>query len=467
MVLQTVTDAAMLDSARRAYVIAAAGCGKTHLIADAVECAPDHRQLILTHTNAGVDALRRRLAGRGIPDRRAHVETISGFAQRYAAAYPKTCQIDVTQPSGVEWRDVQHGATRFFATRAGRAVITDSYGGLYVDEYQDCTQIQHALIRELADVLPTRILGDPMQAIFDFAGEPLVNFDDFDDDFERLDDLTYPWRWASTNPQLGEWLLYARRCLLAGKDPNFHSAPLDARRAGNVARMVCTPEQVNACKDYGGEDSVVAIRRLQHAAHETASKLRGVFTSMEEMDCRELFAAASKLDRTAGAARALVILDFSTKCMTKVSTYLGATRKAINSGKTPVTRGGKAEAATRALMRAAGEDTPINLLSALREMAKLPDVVLYRAELYEEMCRTMCGAESAPGQSYEDLAWAVRDQTRRRGRAVRGRVVSRTLLVKGLEFDHAIVLDYAELNSPKEKYVALTRPRRSLTVLLR
>ena len=59
--------------------------------------------------------------------------------------------------------------------------------------------------------------------------------------------------------------------------------------------------------------------------------------------------------------------------------------------------------------------------------------------------------------------------TRHGGAAVlaRGRVISRTLLVKGLEFDHAIILDFAELNSAKEKYVALTRPRRSLTVLLR
>jgi hypothetical protein len=45
-------------------------------------------------------------------------------------------------------------------------------------------------------------------------------------------------------------------------------------------------------------------------------------------------------------------------------------------------------------------------------MTKLPDVVLYRAELYDEMCRTLQRAERAPGLSYHDLAWSVRDQTR-------------------------------------------------------
>ena len=43
----------------------------------------------------------------------------------------------------------------------------------YVDEYQDCSNIQHVLISSLADILPCRILGDPLQAIFDFADHPV------------------------------------------------------------------------------------------------------------------------------------------------------------------------------------------------------------------------------------------------------------------------------------------------------
>ena len=40
----------------RGYVIAPAGYGKTHLIALAVKASP-HRQLILTHTYAGANAI--------------------------------------------------------------------------------------------------------------------------------------------------------------------------------------------------------------------------------------------------------------------------------------------------------------------------------------------------------------------------------------------------------------------------
>jgi hypothetical protein len=458
------TTPAMLASSSRAYVIAAAGCGKTHLIADAVGCTPDQRQLILTHTNAGVEVLRRRLTNRGIGDRLAHVETISGFALKYAAAYPGTCQVDVTQPTRTEWRDIQLGATRFFATRTGRKVIGANYGGLYVDEYQDCTQLQHHLIRELAETLPTRLLGDPLQAIFEFAGEQLAAFDDLDQDFERLDDLTHPWRWASSNPALGEWLAYARQQLLTGREPSFSGGPLHVSWAGDTSRA-CTPQQIAACQRLGQEESVVAIRRLPHAAHATAQNLRGVFTSMEEMDCSDLLSAAENLDQSVGYSRALALVKFASKCMTKVSTHLSSAVKVLESGKLPIARGGKAAAGIKALATAAADDTPGNMLYALKTMSLLPDVVLHRAELYEEMCRTLREAERSPGRSYLDVAWEVRDRTRRYGRSPQKRVVSRTLLIKGLEFDHAIILNYGELGSAKEKYVALTRPRLSLTVL--
>ena len=49
--------------------------------------------------------------------------------------------------------------------------------------------------------------------------------------------------------------------------------------------------------------------------------------------------------------------------------------------------------------------------------------------------------------------------------ATRG-TVSRTLLVKGLEYDHAIVLDADKLDT-KQLYVALTRGSHRLTILSR
>jgi DNA helicase IV len=54
--------------------------------------------------------------------------------------------------------------------------------------------------------------------------------------------------------------------------------------------------------------------------------------------------------------------------------------------------------------------------------------------------------------------------TRLTGRVPERRVISRPLLIKGLEYDHAVVLN-AEQYSATELYVALTRGRKSVTVV--
>ncbi len=41
--------------------------------------------------------------------------------------------------------------------------------------------------------------------------------------------------------------------------------------------------------------------------------------------------------------------------------------------------------------------------------------------------------------------------------------MSRTLLIKGLEFDHTVILDAAE-HDAKNFYVTATRPTKSLTI---
>ena len=52
--------------------------------------------------------------------------------------------------------------------------IKSTYSGLFVDEYQDCTKKQHEIIKILAELIPTRILGDFLQGIFEF-NEPTVD----------------------------------------------------------------------------------------------------------------------------------------------------------------------------------------------------------------------------------------------------------------------------------------------------
>ena len=58
------------------YVVAPAGYGKTHLIA-ASTARSAGRQLILTHTYAGVNALRHKMRALGVSDRLYRIDTIA------------------------------------------------------------------------------------------------------------------------------------------------------------------------------------------------------------------------------------------------------------------------------------------------------------------------------------------------------------------------------------------------------
>ena len=457
MVLHGVTTPPQLAAATKAYVIAPAGCGKTELIAAAVAVL-DSRQLVLTHTHAGVGALRNRLRSHGVPKARARVETIAGFAFRIACAYPATSGFDVQRPRDAQWADVYTAAMRVLSTRVGKDILAASYEGAFVDEYQDCVTTQHALVLELADILPVRILGDPLQGIFDFKGQQLVDWDDIDAAFERLPGLATPWRWKNTNPALGAWLLSIRSGLLAGTRPDFKSGPADVRAYSDAAQVLACGQRIN-------DTSVVAIRKWPRDAHNVASKLGGNFTSMEEMESKDLLAHASAIGSCDGPQRALRVISFSKTCITQVGKHLRTAEDRFKAGRLPtVTNGAGNQHAVEALRQVATDEAPTAVSGALTAIKNLPGSKTYRLELLGEMQRTLRLAASMPDVPWDDIAWEVRDRARRDGRTLERRLVSRTLLIKGLEFDHAIVLNADELDQ-KNLYVALTRSSKSLTVL--
>jgi len=220
-----------------------------------------------------------------------------------------------------------------------------------------------------------------------------------------------------------------------------------------------------ACGKFIGEQSVVAIRKWAKNAHLVASRLGGNYTSMEEMESKDLFNQAASLDNTSGNELAVAVIEFARLCVTQVSRQLGAAEGRFRDGSLPVARrGAPNEAAIEALRRVAEDDNPRVVAEALLAIRRLPESKTFRAELLSEMVAILKTAASTPGRPWADVAWEVRDRARRNGRVLERRVVSRTLLIKGLEFDHAIVLDADELDE-KNLYVALTRGSKSLTVL--
>src|SRR6266404_7652253 len=73
----------------RGLITAPAGCGKTELIARALTRHKGPKPiLVLTHTNAGVAALRGRLNLAGVPSKNCRLATIDGWAMRLISTFP-------------------------------------------------------------------------------------------------------------------------------------------------------------------------------------------------------------------------------------------------------------------------------------------------------------------------------------------------------------------------------------------
>ncbi len=464
------TDAATLLSAHRAFVIAPAGCGKTQLIAQAVHLDAAHRSLILTHTYAGVDALRKRLKALGAAPSTYEVDTIAGWSLRLVAAFPKTSGITTQRPVNEQWNGVYAAAADLLSIEAIRTVVRASFDSVYVDEYQDCSPLQHEIVLRLADILPTRILGDPLQGIFDFEGSEIVDWQtQVKPYFDELPRLGEPHRWTGKNPALGDWLLKVREELEAGRPVDLRQAPAgsvrfvrlpsDSHQRGSIQRKTCISA---SCRD--GE-TILAIHSWEHQCHAIARQTGGKFRSPETIECNALFDAAKAFDGAPnGPALARAVFEFSSLCLTKVKTDLESPAARIFDGRGLQNRQYRHQEQLDALTEIAEIGSLLLVRKALVLLARTPGAKTVRHELFQEMLNALREYETGHHACLEEAALRTRDRTRRTGRAPGRYVISRTLLVKGLEFDHALILDADELNR-ENLYVALTRASRSLSVL--
>ncbi|NMY18594.1 UvrD-helicase domain-containing protein [Pseudomonas sp. WS 5019] len=142
----------------RGSVTAPAGCGKTQQIAEALGAHRGSKPiLVLTHTNAGVAALRARLAQASVPNSAYRVATIDGFAMRLVAKFPQrsglpAAVLDLANPAQ-DYPAIRTAAARLLQAGHITQSLQASYARLLVDEYQDCNVPQHSMITWAAQVL--------------------------------------------------------------------------------------------------------------------------------------------------------------------------------------------------------------------------------------------------------------------------------------------------------------------------
>ncbi len=455
---------------KRAVVVAPAGCGKTELIARAVGCCPpESRQLVLTHTHAGVDAIRGRLRKVKVPASHYHVETIHSFTLRYAAAYPKSSQIRNIEPlTSEDYTDIAESAHRLIKTRLVREILSRSYGGVFVDEYQDCTIDQHDLIVRLAEVLPCRIVGDPLQGIFDFGNNQIVDWDQhIYPFFTRLPDLTEPWRWKGSNPRLGKWLAEIVRPALERREPIPLYQVLQAGicawtqeisgQYGPAKRIKVLLEALNQ------DQTTFVICRPEREAlpHHLASQLQNRYRSIEPVTSETLCRFAEAIEGHTGMDRLHAAYDFSSECLTGQQDFHAVFQAIRKGGKVKSDR----RRALYELAMCTVVETSLDRIAALFEFVeKAGNPTIKRYQLWREMRRALSAVVSGTVRTLVEATHIIRNKGAAQGRTIPKRCISRTVLLKGLECDRAIVVD-ADSMDTKNLYVALTRGSRNLHIM--
>jgi hypothetical protein len=460
-------DSSLVLSSSRGLVIAPAGCGKTQLLADVLVHSKSQRpRLVLTHTNAGVSALRERLKKAGVPVTAYRLSTIDGWALRLASTFPlrsavATDTLAVSDPKH-DYPKLREAACKLLRESHISECLLASYSGLLVDEYQDCSVRQHELIDQAATVLPTCAMGDHMQSIFGLSTiDPLISWEIVKSRFPTILELKHPWRWINAgSDKLGEWLRKARESLEAGQSLDIRAAPTNVTWTELAGDSTDSAKLVNAARwaGRGSRDGVLIIGDSLNSAsrHLLASAVQGAVV-IEPVDLKQMVAFFQIFDPQAGDALGMLLV-FADKLMTGLGKAQLAKR--IESLRRGTARKGatKVEEAALRFETTRSTNDAAQLLMALHGCET---VRTYRPTILQGAIRTFLGAPS-PSELHQ-TAISIREQFRAYGRKLPSRAVGSTLLLKGLEAGVVVVLNASELDA-KNLYVALTRGSKTVVI---
>jgi hypothetical protein len=471
--LSQVEVTAIIRGTKAGSVIAAAGCGKTEQIVRTVKAISDDpevskRCLILTHTFAGVDVLQKRLRKLNVPASSYRLDTIASWCLRFAKSYPKTSGIKKINPeSNNDWSAVYPAAVKLLDLHGIDDVILATYACVFVDEYQDCSAHQHELIVGLKQLVPVCIFGDPLQSIFEFDG--VVDWSNVvEKDFPNIAKLTTPWRWKNenANSELGQKLVEMREQIEAG-------APLDFRMDESGIQRQWLPDDpgLRSVKvrsicletiDLEGTLVVVAQSASEASRANIAKNLaKQRFAVVEPLSCKPLAKHVKLIEQSNDAGRLSAVLDFIKLCVVGLRADFANSVNSHQNGKSA----GRLKFGELIDIgdRVTKPDGLVHVLDLIEGILDRDDIFPYRREILSMMLSALRTSRTTGATLYE-AAGDVEAKSRHLGRHVARRCVGSTLLLKGLEFEHVVIVEYAGMTK-EDWYVALTRATKSVIVL--
>lgn len=449
-------------------VTAPAGCGKTHLIAETLINSSEKKPvLVLTHTNAGVASLRSKLDRLNVATSKYRLSTIDGWAIRLTSFFPMRSGITADTLSlanpGMHYPLIREAASKLLKANHITDILKASYSHLIVDEYQDCSSYQHAIICGVSHSLKTCVLGDPLQAIFDFGSDRLPDWEnDVCRNFPVYATLDRPWRWINAGCEpFGQWLLGVRQKLLLRQPIDLSVAPPEVKWVqlnGNDDQAKRLKASYEKSPVDGGGVLIIGESISAASRYRIASKVHGAVT-VEAVDLRDLTNFAESFELKGDTALSDIV-TFARNLMTNVGAdNLIARVEALLDG-TARKEASDLEKAAIIFFQSPTFSHAIDLLVMIN---KQPGVNTYRPAILRAWINAMQLCIDNANLTFAEATIRIREQNRVLGRPLPKRAVGSTLLLKGLEADVAIVLDADSLDA-RNLYVAMTRGCRKLVI---
>ena len=452
-------------------VEAPAGCGKTELICRVVRCHDDNKLplLVITHTNAGRAALVMRLKTLGVHSSKYHVDTIAGISLRFSLSYPNSSGLESFNPAvdRAKWPEVYSAFIKLSGYDFIKNVIENSYSGLLVDEYQDCTVKQHEMITIISNLVPTWIFGDPMQGIFGFGNNTLPEWSEIFPEYQRIE-LSTPYRWNKTNPELGQWILEVRNSLKINTSLTLSSPfPKGLKIINDYDEQTIVSELFSHI-----HSSAMLINKWSTSSREIAKKGRKLnLQAIEPNEPSELFELANKLQNNEYQKIDYLneVLCKSAECISGISQVIMAFQTKIQNNNFNFSRYSDTNKITIAQkieqFMAKGDVKSFEELCLSIE--SISNSYLFRPSLWRLLIKLLSESLNSHDCNYTELAWQLCSVNKHKSKHVPPRVASTTLLLKGLECDNSLVVidsDPRSMLTKQEFYVAISRGCSTLTI---
>jgi hypothetical protein len=331
-----------------------------------------------------------------------------------------------------------------------------------VCEYQDCDRLQHRLMCGLAESVPVIAFGDPLQRVFDFSEDGLPQWKNVVAAFGTVWTLNFPWRWHIVGEtDFGNRILAQRNVLAQG-------GKIDFRTGRPNVRWLALPADASLRRQF----RLSAVPRTRAGTmlfvltdrSDTPGRRRFASESIrlavvENADLPDVMTWARTFEHARGTSRVEKLLQFAHDMMTgvDVAEMIGELNQILKKVKRKV-----ASDEEKMLLALVGTAIGADLAYAPERLTSKRTI--FRPELIEAFCQAARLATTDRDRTLTSAAEYVRDKRASEGRRVGPRAVGSTLLLKGLEADHTVVIDADEMKAT-DLYVAISRGARSLTVV--